>query len=122
MTLFRMVKVPIRRHVKIRGDFNPYDPAWESYLEARRARQLPNTVQSVKRLKLWMRQEGGCPVCGGVLDGDRDDCGWSAFQVHHVVPVSQGGTEALNNLRLLHDVCHRQLHACHEEATVPVTV
>ena len=62
-----------------------------------------------------------CPYCGGVLDGDRDGCGWSSFQVHHmVVLVSQGGTEALKNLRLLHDVCHRQLHACHEETTVPV--
>jgi RNA-directed DNA polymerase len=119
-TIFRMVTVVIRRHVKIRGDFNPYDPAWESYLEARRARRLPDAVQSIKRLKLWMRQGGRCPFCGGVLDGDRDDCGWSSFQVHHVVLVSQGGTEALKNLRLLHDVCHRQLHACHKEATVPV--
>ena len=117
-----MTKVPIRRHVKIRGAFNPYDPEWEVYLETRREQRLPDAVQSVKRLKLWMRQDGRCPFCGGVLDGDRDDCGWSSFQVHHVVLVSQGGTEALNNLRLLHNVCHRQLHACHEEATVPVAV
>ncbi len=119
-TIFRMVKVVIRRHPKIKGDFNPYDPAWESYLEARRAQRLPDAIQSIKRLKLWMRQGGCCPCCGGVLDGDRDDCGWSSFQVHHVVLVSQGGPETLNNLRLLHDVCHRQVHACHEEATVPV--
>jgi len=121
-TIFQMTKVPIRRHVKIRGAFNPYDPEWEVYLETRREQRLPDAVQSVKRLKLWMRQDGRCPFCGGVLDGDRDDCGWSSFQVHHVVLVSQGGTEALNNLRLLHNVCHRQLHACHEEATVPVAV
>ena len=99
-TIFRMAAVTIRRHAKIKGAFNPYDPAWESYLEARRAQHLADTVQSIKRLKLWMRQKGHCAFCGGVLDGARDDCGWSSFQVHHVVLVSQGGTEALKNLRL----------------------
>jgi len=115
-----MVKVAIRRYVKIKADFSAYDPAWEAYLETRKAHQIPEYTQSVKRMKLWLKQEGRCPYCGGALDGDRDECGWSSFQVHHVVLVSQGGTEALKNLRLMHDVCHRQLHACHEEATVLV--
>jgi RNA-directed DNA polymerase len=119
-TIFRMVTVAIRRHVTINGDFNSYEPAWEPYREARRAQRLPDAVQSITRLKLWTRQGGCCPFCGGILDGDQDDSGWSSFQVHHVVPVSQGGTETSNSLRLLHDVCHRQLHACHKEATVPV--
>jgi RNA-directed DNA polymerase len=119
-TIFQMVKVPIRRHPKIKGGFNPYDPAWEEYLETRKEHRIPGHIQSVKRAKLWLKQAGRCPYCGGALDGDRDDCGWSSFQVHHVVLVSQGGTEALKNLRLMHDVCHRQLHACHEETTVPV--
>jgi RNA-directed DNA polymerase len=39
VTLFRMATIPIRRHVKIRGDANPYDPNDISYFAARRARQ-----------------------------------------------------------------------------------
>jgi len=37
--LFRMLSIPIRRHVLVRGASNPYDPAHASYFAARRARQ-----------------------------------------------------------------------------------
>jgi RNA-directed DNA polymerase len=36
--LFRMLSIPIRRHVLIRGASNPYDPEHASYFAARRAR------------------------------------------------------------------------------------
>jgi RNA-directed DNA polymerase len=39
LALFRMLSIPIRRHVLIRGASNPYDPAYASYFAARRARQ-----------------------------------------------------------------------------------
>jgi RNA-directed DNA polymerase len=39
ITLFRMASIPIRRHVKIRGDANPYDPQQAGYFAARRARR-----------------------------------------------------------------------------------
>src|SRR5262249_13447172 len=41
--LVRLVQAgatPIRRHVKIRGEANPYHPAWELYFEGRLATQL----------------------------------------------------------------------------------
>jgi hypothetical protein len=31
--------------------------------------------------------------------------------VHHVVPKQHGGTEALTHLRLVHHMCHRQIHS-----------
>jgi RNA-directed DNA polymerase len=46
VTLFRMATIPIRRHVKIRGDANPYDPQDASYFAkryARRGNQPPAT-------------------------------------------------------------------------------
>ena len=30
--LYHMAGTPIRRHVKIREDANPYDPTWDEYL------------------------------------------------------------------------------------------
>jgi len=39
VTLFRMASIPIRRHVKIRGDANPYDPQHAGYFAERHARQ-----------------------------------------------------------------------------------
>ena len=35
--LFRAATIPIVRHVKIRGQANPFDPAWTSYFARRRA-------------------------------------------------------------------------------------
>ena len=37
--LFRMGDVPILRHVKIRGEANPYDPVYREYFKDRSARQ-----------------------------------------------------------------------------------
>jgi RNA-directed DNA polymerase len=35
VTLFRMASIPIRRHVKIQGQANPYDPDWATYFRRR---------------------------------------------------------------------------------------
>jgi RNA-directed DNA polymerase len=38
-SLFRMASIPIRRHVKIRGDANPFDPKYAVYFRRRYVRQ-----------------------------------------------------------------------------------
>ena len=38
VTLFWMASIPIRRHVKIRGEANPYDPDWAAYFRRRYVR------------------------------------------------------------------------------------
>jgi len=38
--LFSAGSLPIRRHVLVRGDANPFDPAWRAYFEGRRRRRL----------------------------------------------------------------------------------
>jgi RNA-directed DNA polymerase len=35
-TLFRAQSVAIKRHIKIKGNANPYDPLWDTYFEKRR--------------------------------------------------------------------------------------
>jgi 5-methylcytosine-specific restriction endonuclease McrA len=53
---------------------------------------------------LWYQQGGICPWCGKPIT----PCtGWSR---HHIIPRSQGGSDALVNLQLLHPECHPQLH------------
>ncbi|WP_174891665.1 HNH endonuclease signature motif containing protein [Candidatus Hamiltonella defensa] len=34
----------------------------------------------------------------------------SGWHIHNVIPRVKGGPDTLNNLILLHPVCHRQLH------------
>lgn len=42
--LFRASNVPIRRHTKIKGEANPYDPQWEPYFEARQGVRMGLTI------------------------------------------------------------------------------
>jgi RNA-directed DNA polymerase len=111
-TLLRMTSFSIQRHVKIRSDVNPYAPQWEMYLEQRRQRRTSWADVSKTRSTLWKRQEGKCPWCGGNLRLDIEAS--ETFHVHHVVWKCHGGSETLQNKQLLHDVCHRQLHALHD--------
>lgn len=43
--LFHAASLPIRRHVKIKREANPYHPAWEMYFESRESRHMTQTLQ-----------------------------------------------------------------------------
>jgi RNA-directed DNA polymerase len=104
--LFRASSVPIRRHVKIKGEANPYDPHWEPYFEARaRAQARSNPGWRYDEYLLWQQQGGKCPMCQQDLTEER---GWD---IHHKIWKVYGGTDDLNNLELLHPNCHRQIHS-----------
>src|SRR6266699_823340 len=62
--LLRATNVPIVRHVKIQGEANPYDPAWESYFEQRLDVHMAATLKGKDwLLTLWKEQAGLCPIC-----------------------------------------------------------
>jgi RNA-directed DNA polymerase len=44
--LHRASKTPIRRHIKVKGEANPYDPEWADYFEKRRAARSGRNVAS----------------------------------------------------------------------------
>jgi RNA-directed DNA polymerase len=104
--LYQARTTTIRRHVKIRGTANPYDPAWELYFEERLAAQMASTLTGRGTVRyLWLEQEGKCLVCGQGLTLAE---GW---HVHHLLWRSHGGTDRIDNLVLLHPNCHRQVHS-----------
>jgi RNA-directed DNA polymerase len=99
-------KIPIRRHVKVRGKANPYDPSWELYFEERLAKQMASTLTGGWTARyLWQEQNGKCLVCGQALTLTD---GW---QIHHLRWRVFGGTDLIDNLVLLHPNCHRQVHS-----------
>ena len=109
--LLEAARVPIIRHVKVRGEANPYDPAWEGYFEERLSRKMEATLAGRQQIRyLWREQQGRCPGCGQLL---REEDPW---QVHHKKRRSQGGDDGLDNLELFHANCHRQRH-CNETET-----
>jgi len=103
--LMKLGKIPIRRHIKIRSAVNPYDPSDEPYFEQRIQQQLV-LKQHGKMLfrQIYNRQNGRCPKCGQLINGTN---GW---HIHHITPRHLGGKTSLENLMLLHPVCHQQIH------------
>ncbi len=104
--LFHAAALPIKRHVKIQGKANPYNPEHEVYFEKRQARKWTlGLFGSPWVRRLWKIQNGRCRCCGEPIT---EETGW---HLHHRVPLMEGGSDTLENLALLHPVCHRQLHA-----------
>jgi RNA-directed DNA polymerase len=111
VTLFAAASVPIRRHPKIKGDANPYDPDWELYFEERLGVKMASTLAGRRALLyLWKEQHGICPVCGQPIN---TLTGWHN---HHIVWRASGGRDTLANRVLLHPNCHQQVH--HQGFTV----
>jgi RNA-directed DNA polymerase len=96
----------IQRHVKISGEANPFDPSQEAYFEDRLGWKIKDSLTGqAKLLRLWWSQNKPCPICGERIT---KDSGWN---VHHLLPKSEGGKDNLSNLVLVHPTCHRQIHS-----------
>jgi RNA-directed DNA polymerase len=106
VTLTSAARTPIRRHTKIKGEANPYDPTWETYFEHRLGVKMASTLKGRRQLlQLWKAQNGLCPICHQKIT---ELTGWHN---HHVVWRSQGGIDGMSNRVLLHPECHRQVHS-----------
>lgn len=98
-------KLPIKRHVKILSEANPYDKEWESYFEKRLRYKMHNSLSDNNTLKaLWNKQKGKCLNCKQVITLETD------WDVHHIIPKSKGGDNRSSNLMMLHINCHKQVH------------
>ena len=96
---------PIKRHVKVKGDANPYDPAYETYFEHREGTHMQETFRDTRTLRfLWHDQSGLCTVCNTKITRIT---GW---RLHHCVPRVMGGSHSTENRVLLHPECHDRVH------------
>src|SRR5262249_18326072 len=98
--LYRHADMKIVRHVKVQNVRSPFDGDW-LYWSSRLGR-YPDVLPVVA--KLLKRQQGKCSWCGLFF---RHDDLWN---VDHITLKSQGGTDALDNLQLLHRHCHQKKH------------
>ena len=86
--------------------WNPYDPAWEIYLEERLGVKMEKTLQGTRTMAhLWKEQDGKCPIWTQPIT---QLTGWHN---HHIVYKTMGGTDKAENRVLIHPNCHRQVHA-----------
>jgi RNA-directed DNA polymerase len=98
--------IKIERYIKIKGEANPFDPAQEAYFESRLGQKMEGNLKGKTQwLRLWWRQDKECPQCHEKIT---KETGWN---IHHILPKSEGGGENMSNLALLHPNCHRQIHS-----------
>jgi RNA-directed DNA polymerase len=103
--LFHAASLSIVRHVKIKGDANPYDPQWETYFERRLdLRMEANPKRRQQLLRLWRGQQGLCPVCSHQITRMT---GWRS---HKLIWRVYGGNANMRNRVLLHPQCHQRVH------------
>jgi len=105
LVLYQIASTPIERHIKIKGDASPDDPSLKEYWD-KRHQKLGRTRfnKSAKLYTIAENQEWKCPECGEPLFNGEE------IETHHIVPVSEGGTDDTENLQHLHIACHKQVH------------
>jgi RNA-directed DNA polymerase len=88
-----------QRSLKVKGEANPFDPAWEAYFQDR-DRALTLRASSAFRAKILRQQDGFCPGCRQVIQVDEEVD----------LPHRDGNHQHnhLGNLVLFHPNCHRQ--------------
>ena len=88
--------IPIKRHIKVKGNRSPYDGDWVYW--STRMGKHPQTNQRVAQL--LKRQEGRCSDCKLFFRNE------DILEVDHITPRSKGGKDDYENLQLLHRHCH----------------
>lgn len=105
VNFFYCTSLPIKYHIQIRESVNPYDSADELYFEQRNDQIMRNKLMGRKMLTtIYDNQKGLCPICQQKIT---KQTGWNA---HHIVPKYLGGKFTIDNIALLHPVCHIQIH------------
>ncbi|PYL27065.1 MAG: group II intron reverse transcriptase/maturase, partial [Verrucomicrobia bacterium] len=96
---------PIKRHVKVKGEANPYDPTYETYFEEREGAHMLDTFRGTRTLRyLWYEQRGLCTLCNTRITRIT---GW---RLHDCVSRVIGGSAGATNRVLLHPECHDRVH------------
>lgn len=109
--IFRASSIPIEYHVRVKGTASPDDPKLSKYWKDRQTKYGKSYWPRDSKLRLIAeRQKWECPVCRGQLfngtEMEREE-----LHTHHIVQVTDGGTDEIKNLIHVHKSCHRHLHS-----------
>ncbi|MFI5305083.1 MAG: HNH endonuclease [Nitrospiria bacterium] len=116
-SLIKACDTPIKRHVKIKADANPFDPKWEEYFEERFQIKMSNSLEGNEKMhQLWMDQKGTCPICHENISEK------TKWHIHHILWKSQGGKDMQSNLVMVHPNCHSQIHSQKLKVAKPIPV
>ncbi|MEG4076198.1 group II intron reverse transcriptase/maturase [Microcoleus sp. Pol14C2] len=105
LALYQIAYTPIERHIKVKGDASPDDPSLKEYWDKRHQKLGKTRFNKGTKLYTIAENQGWkCPKCGEALFNREE------IETHHIVPVTEGGTDDTENLQHLHSPCHKQVH------------
>ena len=106
IALCQLARIPITRHVKVKGPASPDDPTLARYWYHRQTQHGKSIWDKPsKYYKVAENQGWKCTVCREHLfNGEQ-------LHTHHKIRVKDGGTDKVENLVHLHKACHNQIHA-----------
>jgi hypothetical protein len=93
LKLYGVASTPIVRHIKVKGKASPDNPDLREYWVNRNKRM--GKIRWSKGSKYYIiaqDQDWTCPICGEpLLNGEN-------LEIHHIVPVKDGGRDDTHNL------------------------
>lgn len=102
-TLTKVASIPIMRHVKVKGTASPFDPSLRQYWEKRSKQRAMRTMvareRSIAEAQNWRCEQCREPLGNGEM-----------LELHHRIPISEGGSDTPSNLVWLHQACHWAHH------------
>ena len=112
--LYALVDTAIVRQKRLPGEYHPYDAEQELKWEALRAQRMQHKLRYRGQIRsIFLRQGGKCVQCGYAISSET---GWHD---HHVVRRVDGGSDSLENRRLLHPNCHALVHSQKKHVVLP---
>lgn len=95
----------IERHVMVKGTASPDDASLATYWQRRRQRTGKERLHPKYHWLAW-KQHHRCPVCGDCLDNGEP------IERHHIILNKRDlARDDPQNMRLVHQVCHEQIHS-----------
>ncbi len=94
----------IEYHHAVPYDYSPdnSDPIVQEHFEKKE--QSEATKLNKRNQKLAKKQNHKCRHCGeSLFNGE-------PYDVHHIVPQKDGGSDKISNLEILHRECHKATH------------
>ena len=94
--------IPITRHIKVKESNSTLDPKLKDYWSKRsKDNATKRFAKDSKYQKIFSIQEGICPICGLPIEEEE------SWNLHHIVPKKDGGSDEISNLVFLHEECHK---------------
>lgn len=102
--LTQFVESKIEYHNAVPYDYTPDNPDPIVQQHFKKKDQSEATKLNKRNQRLAKKQGHKCHHCGeSLFNGE-------PYDVHHIVPKSQGGSDKISNLEILHRECHKATH------------